>query len=104
MRWRGRQGSSNVEDRRGQSPGRSRMGRRAGGIGLGTIIIAIIIGLLGGDPAALLDSQAGGMAAPTQQQYQPSQPNDELGQFVSVVLKETENVWDELFPAQLGID
>lgn len=97
MRWQGRQGSSNVEDRRG---GRSTM-RRAGGIGLGTIIIAIIAALLGGDPMAVLEDAAG---SSTVQQTQPSQTqaNDQLGQFASVVLKETEDVWNRLFREQLN--
>ena len=42
MRWQGRQGSSNVEDRRGVRFG------RAGGIGIGTIVLAINVVLLGG--------------------------------------------------------
>ncbi|MEL6590074.1 MAG: neutral zinc metallopeptidase [Bacteroidota bacterium] len=97
MRWQGRQGSSNVEDRRG---GRRTM-RRAGGIGLGTIIIAIIAALLGGDPMAVLEDAAGSSAAQQTQPYQ-TEANDELGQFVSVVLRETETVWHSLFREQLG--
>lgn len=97
MRWQGRQGSSNVEDRRG---GRSTM-RRAGGIGLGTIIIAIIAAFLGGDPMAVLEDAAGTATVPQSQSYQ-TEANDELGQFASVVLKETEDVWNRLFREQLG--
>ncbi|MEL7533429.1 MAG: neutral zinc metallopeptidase [Bacteroidota bacterium] len=97
MRWQGRQGSSNVEDRRG---GGGRTMRRAGGIGIGTIIIAVIALLLGGDPMAVLEEASSG----GQVQTQPMQadPNDELGQFASVVLKETEEVWNKLFREQLG--
>ena len=50
MKWKGRDGSGNIEDRRGM--GRGRM--IAGG-GIGTIIIVIIVLLLGGDPVKLLD-------------------------------------------------
>jgi len=100
MRWKGRQGSSNVEDRRGGGGG----GRRAGaGIGLGTIIIAIIIAVLGGDPMAFLQQQSGAgqtTSAPTG--VQQAGQNDELAQFVSVVLKDTEDVWTKLFREQLG--
>ncbi|MEM6348261.1 MAG: neutral zinc metallopeptidase [Bacteroidota bacterium] len=97
MRWQGRQGSSNVEDRRRGGGGRNM--RRAGGIGIGTIIIAVIALLLGGDPMAVLEDAA----ASGQVQTQPMQadPNDELGQFASVVLKETEDVWQKLFREQL---
>ena len=101
MRWRGRQGSSNVEDRRRSGGGGG--GRRAGGITLGTIVIAIIIAVLGGDPMSFLQQQSGGgtmTSAPTG--VQQSDQNDELAQFVSVVLKDTEDVWTKLFREQLG--
>lgn len=72
--------------------------RRAGGIGLGTIIIALIVAFLGGDPMAVLQ-QAGSSPAPASQ---AAAPDDELAQFVSVVLGDTEDVWNRLFPAQLN--
>ena len=93
MRWQGRQGSQNVEDRRG-----GRM-KRAGGIGIGTIIIAIIAYLLGADPSALMQQLQGGQVAQT---TVTSEASDELAQFVSVVLKDTEDVWTKLFPEQLN--
>ena len=105
MRWKGRQGSSNIEDRRGQRGGggyRPRGGRRS--LGIGTIIIALIAAFFfGTDPMQILQDSA----APVQsEQYAPNQrqtqPSDEMGQFVSVVLKETENVWNKLFREQLG--
>jgi uncharacterized protein len=93
MRWRGRKQSSNVEDRR-----RSGGARRIGGIGLGTIIIAIIVAFLGGDPMAVLQDTGSPAPASTNQ----AQPDDELAQFVSVVLQDTEDVWHKLFQEQLG--
>ena len=48
MFWRGREGSSNVDDRRGVSGG----GLAVGG-GIGGIIIALIYMFLGGDPSSL---------------------------------------------------
>ena len=48
MLWRGRKGSSNVEDRRGLSTG----GVVAGG-GLVGIVIYLLIAFLGGDPSQL---------------------------------------------------
>lgn len=98
MRWQGRKGSSNVEDQRG---GGGRTMRRAGGIGLGTIIIAVIALLFGGDPIAVLQDAA---SSGEQVQTQPQQTdaNDELGKFASVVLKETEDVWNKLFREQLN--
>lgn len=92
MRWKGRKGSSNVEDRRGGRSGGGGVGRK---FGLGTIVIIIIAVLFGQDPMQLLDQMQGG-SAPTSQ-TSTSAPTDELGQFVSVVLKDTEDVWDKIF-------
>lgn len=98
MRWQGRKGSSNVEDRRG---GR---GRRVGtGFGLGTILIIVIALIFGENPLQLLQQvQSGPGQATTQGTSAP--PKDELGQFVSVVLQDTEDVWNKLFREQLGRD
>ncbi len=101
MLWRGREQSTNVEDRRG---GRGGMARNAGGLGLGAIILMFFIYFLGGDPTALMQNmqQGGGGAAQQQNSPQQARPDDELAGFVKVVLKETEDVWNKLFPAQLG--
>ena len=48
MKWQGRRGSGNVEDRRGMSTGRMAVGG-----GIGTIVIVLVILLLGGDPSQL---------------------------------------------------
>ncbi len=50
MKWQGRQGSDNVEDRRGMSTGKMAIGG-----GIGTIVIVLLVLLLGGDPSALLN-------------------------------------------------
>ena len=53
MRWQGRRQSDNVEDRRGL-----RISKKAGiGGGIGTIVIALIVLLLGGDPSDILFMQ-----------------------------------------------
>lgn len=92
MRWKGRRESSNVEDRRGMSPG----GKGIVGGGIGTIAIVLVVLLLGGDPTSILqnvqvDNQT------TNTNYVESEKDKELGQFVSVVLAETENVWHQIF-------
>ena len=65
MRWRGRQGSSNIEDRRGQSGGggyRPRGGGRRS-LGIGTVIIALVAALFfGTDPMQMLESGGAGQA------------------------------------------
>lgn len=95
MQWRGRRQSSNVDDQRGRGG--------AGGMafkgGLGTIAIVIVISLiLGKNPLALLQemqTQSGGPAT-EQTEYQPSPEEEELSQFVRVVLADTEDVWNSL--------
>lgn len=93
MRWRGERQSANIEDRRGVSRG----GMAIGG-GLGSIVVLIIALLLGADPRQLLeqgpvDSPSGG----TQTSRQTNPEEEELRQFTSVVLANTEDVWSDVF-------
>lgn len=97
MRWQGREQSDNVEDRRGG--GRSRT--IGAGIGIGTIILALIAFFLGGDPMEVLQASQQQQQTQTQGNYTAG-ANDELSQFVKVVLKDTEDVWHKLFREQLG--
>ena len=95
MRWRGRRESSNVEDRRGR-----RAAPMVGG-GLGVIVIAIVIALLGGDPMAFL-SQQNLSSSVSQVEFggggrSTSAADDERASFVKVVLADTEDVWNKLF-------
>ncbi|MBF2079241.1 MAG: neutral zinc metallopeptidase [Synechococcales cyanobacterium T60_A2020_003] len=92
MRWQMGRRSSNVEDRRGRSVGVPVVG---GGIGM--IILAVIIALLGGDPSIVLDqaSQVTTSAPPSAQIDSPEQ--QELVEFVSVVLADTEDTWSQIF-------
>lgn len=99
MRWQDSERSKNVDDRRGQT-----MKRVGGGIGIGAIIMAVLALFLGGDPMAVLQNAAQSQPAPTQQTQSAdleSRPDYALGEFVKVVLKETEDVWHAQFPAQL---
>lgn len=89
MKWQGRQGSNNVEDRRGMSRGKMAIGG-----GIGTIVIALIVLLLGGDPSQLLNTMQSGTET---EQVQTTAEEDEMAQFVKVVLKDTETVWRQLF-------
>lgn len=102
MKWQGRQGSRNVEDRRGQSPGRSTGKMAAGGLGLGGIIIVLLVAFLGGDPNDVLQQMAQEPATSQQAPVQRSAAEDELAQFVGVVLAETEATWNRVFPEQVG--
>ncbi|WP_456418426.1 KPN_02809 family neutral zinc metallopeptidase [Thiolapillus sp.] len=94
MKWRGRRRSTNVEDRRGMRVG------KAGGIGIGTIILALVAMYFGVDPRLVMDvgSQLGGGQIATQQaDYQPTEADREKGEFVAVVLADTEDVWNQEF-------
>lgn len=94
MKWKGRKSSSNVEDRRGMSGGM--IGGGIGGVGL---IIYLIFTLLGGDPSILTGN------TPNQQNntYNGTTEEQEVADFVSVVLADTEVVWNEVFN-EYGMD
>ena len=102
MRWRGRQQSENVEDRRGMS------GPVMVGGGLGMMVIALIVALLGGDPKRFLQQAQQQKAGAAVQRgaggdgKELSPAEKERGDFAKVVLKDTEDVWNELFETQLN--
>jgi predicted metalloprotease len=97
MKWEGQRRSDNVEDRRaGGGGGGFRLG--GGGIGIGTIVIALIAGwIFGINPLTLLGMFGGaGGPAPVAEQRAPAQAppaNDAGAAFVSTVLADTEDVW-----------
>ncbi len=99
MRWQGRKKSTNIEDRR-RGGGAVRTG--AGG-SIGAIVIYLLVTLLGGDGSQVL-SQLGQDGASTTAPAPGGTAQggeDELAEFVSVVLKDTEDIWDVLFREQL---
>jgi uncharacterized protein len=106
MEWRGRRGSKNVIDVRGRGGGgMGRGARRAGGIGGIGAVIVIIIGLfLGVDLTPLLGGGGGGLVAPAPQSQTPGEvpADDPAATFVSVVLADTEEVWEREFAARGG--
>ena len=92
---RGRQ-SDNVEDRRGGGFGG---GLPVGGkgIGIGTIVIALIAMYFGVDPSVVLN-QGLTQGEPVAEQAAPPPPaDDEMARFVSLVLADTEDTWHALF-------
>lgn len=108
VKWRGREGSKNVEDRRG-------VGAAAGMSGLAVLAIRFVMSRwgLGGvavlvagffalqavgiNPMALLSGQ------PASGSRELSAADQEAGQFVGVVLAETEATWSDFF-ARSGQD
>jgi len=102
MKWEGQEQSSNVEDRRGEGGGGLPIGGR--GIGIGTIVIALLAGwIFGINPLTVL-GLLGGEGAPTAVE-QPQGPaprppaEDRAAAFVSTVLRDTEVVWGDIFRA-----
>jgi hypothetical protein len=89
--------SSNVEDRRGMS-----IGGVGGGIGLGTVALAVVAYFLGIDPSTVLnvaqEVNSVQQSAP-QSSGKVGTPTDEMGRFVSKVLGSTEDVWQQIFQA-----
>lgn len=94
MRWKGGRKSQNIEDRRGS--GR----RRAAGLGGGVTLLVVVGSLLFGvDPSKVL-SLLSNTGVGTQQQSAPIQTTaeeEEVKEFLSVVLGDTEQVWDDIF-------
>lgn len=105
MRWRGGRRSENIEDRRGQGlpggglrfPGGGGGGfRRAGIGGFGLIAVVVLALLFGVDPSQLLQQlDTGYVQEPSSTSSSSADP--ELRDFVSVVLADTEDTWNEQF-------
>jgi len=91
MRWRGERQSSNIEDRRGLTP------KVAVGGGLGTLVIIIIALLFGADPRQLLEQVPNNPPSEVQSSRPVNANEDEMKQFVSVVLAKSEDVWKDVF-------
>ncbi|MBR0577000.1 neutral zinc metallopeptidase [Proteiniclasticum sp. BAD-10] len=95
MKWKNRRASSNVEDRRGSGSGMGGIGTKGmfgGGLG---IILILIFALMGGDLGSILSpgitpQDPGGV-------YQGTPEEQELADFVSVVLADTEDAWTQIF-------
>jgi len=87
MRWQGRAGSGNVEDRRGM-----RMGLPVGG-GIGGIVLLLLISALTGtNPLDMINSGAPGAAV----EGGAPPADDPQAQFISVVLRDTEETWQQI--------
>ena len=94
MRFDNSRESSNVEDRRGGGGGMPIGGK---GIGIGTIVLALVAMYFGVDPSVVLN-QAVQSPAPSAS-VRPSGPpaNDAETKFVRHVLAETEDTWQQIF-------
>ena len=92
--------STYVEDRRGMG------GVARGGLGVGAVVLLTLIGWVTGiDPSLLIggaemvsSGDAPGQSAPGR----GGAPTDQVGTFVARVLGETEDVWTQILPEQIG--
>jgi hypothetical protein len=91
MKWMGRRGSGNIEDRRSGG----------GGLALGgglTAVIALIFSVLTGqNPLELLGMNQSGGGSQQEAPLNTNAEQDPNAHFVSVVLADTEDVWNKLF-------
>lgn len=96
MKWQGRRGSDNIEDRR-----RMGGGRALGGGGLGILAIVVIAYFLGVDVTPLLNGGAVGPGT-IQSDAELTEADQRAAEFVSVTLADTEEVWAQIFEQELG--
>lgn len=91
MRLDNQQESSNVEDRRGFSGG-----GRAGGIGVGTIVLALVAMYFGVDPRMVMNIGEE-LQQKSSVEAQPIPQDDPMAKFVAKVLGSTESTWSKIF-------
>lgn len=97
MRRDGRR-STNVEDKRGIGGSKGVIGG-----GIGVIVVVVVALLLGADPGAVLSSvtEQGGYASDgTIPSATLSAEEQEMTDFVSIVLADTEDTWNPIFRSQ----
>jgi len=103
VRWSEGRRSDNVIDARGR-------GMPIVGGGIGMAVLALVVYLMGGDPTVVLNSGGGGQPVPTDagapaNSGAPGAPaQDQMSQFVSVVLADTEDTWNAVFKQKFGRD
>jgi predicted metalloprotease len=93
MEWKGRRGSRNIEDRRSSS-----MGRAVGIGGVGAVVVLLLGLFFGVDVSPVLQGTGGAPSGPVELTAQERA----AGEFVSVTLADTEEVWTSVFRDQLN--
>jgi predicted metalloprotease len=109
MKWEGQRESENVEDLRDAGGGRGGGGMVFGGggrrLGLGSVVLALVVGwALDINPLTLLGLTDGGPppAAPAARPVPGARPSDDPARFVSTVLADTEEVWRKVLQSEGG--
>ena len=100
MRWRRGRRSDNIEDKRAAGGAGGRRGGlpiRSGGIGMIVVALAAAY-FLGIDPSVVLNQGLqSGQSGSGGGTYTPSAEEQQLAEFISVVLADTEDTWHALF-------
>lgn len=97
MRWQGRRGSANIEDRRRMGAG------RAGGLGLGGVVLVLLVGYFFGiDVTPLLNGTGLSGGGAIQSEVELTEADQRAAEFVSVTLADTEEIWAGIFRDELG--
>jgi uncharacterized protein len=96
MRWKSGRRSSNVEDRRGVRI----TGKKTAGGGIGLLVMVLVGMYFGVDPSVILNMTGNSPGSTQQSEYTPTAAENELADFVSVVLADTEDTWEALFQKQ----
>jgi hypothetical protein len=91
MRWQLGRRSTNVEDRRGGGVAAPIVGG-----GIGAALISLLIMFLGGDPSVIWQTDSSSSDRPVTNLPQTTS-QDQVADFVSVVLADTEDTWTEIF-------
>lgn len=73
-----------------------------GGGGLGALVLAVIVCLLGGDPRQFLEGQPQVQQQPAANSIQ-KQPADENRQFVGAIMGSLEDAWRQILPQQTRV-
>lgn len=96
MRWQSGRRSSNVEDRRSR-----RIPRGVKGGGIGILLLALVGMYFGIDPSMVMNVgnavQKNLPASQSSEPYQATPEEQEQAEFISVVLADTEDVWNQVF-------
>lgn len=106
MKWQGRRGSDKIEDRRGEVTGGGRRVALGGAGGFGLLAVVLIGWIFGVDLTPLLtEGDPAPQTGPLVQDSGALSARDRaVGDFVSVTLADTEEIWAEIFRDDLGRD
>lgn len=101
MKWRSRRTSTNVEDKRAEGGSGRGSGFKTGRVGV--IVITLAAMYFGVDPQiilSLMDTSSSKSSSNQSSTYRPTAEQQQMGQFVGVVLADTEDTWNALFQQQ----